>query len=78
MLRGQDGALWRARPGWQVSRNRVYRRYADEQLQLRGEAWRQDYNDARPHMALKDLTPGEFARKYCLRQQVGGSWQPDH
>lgn len=37
------------------------------------EAWRQDYNETRPHMALNDLTPGEFARKYSLRQQAGGS-----
>ncbi|MCW3543626.1 IS3-like element ISBcen22 family transposase [Burkholderia cenocepacia] len=28
------------------------------------EAWRRDYNETRPHMALKELTPGEFARQY--------------
>ena len=32
------------------------------------EAWRQDYNESRPHMALNDLTPDEFARKYSVRQ----------
>lgn len=31
------------------------------------KVWRQDYNESRPHMALNDLTPGEFARKYSLR-----------
>lgn len=27
------------------------------------EAWRQDYNESRPHSALNDLTPAEYARK---------------
>lgn len=36
------------------------------------EVWRQDYNESRPHMALNDLTPGEFARQHCLRQQIEG------
>ncbi|MGF6959357.1 transposase InsO family protein [Paraburkholderia youngii] len=31
------------------------------------EAWRRDYNETRPHMALDDLTPGEFARQHSLR-----------
>lgn len=26
------------------------------------EAWRQDYNDARPHSSLRNLTPSEFAQ----------------
>ena len=25
------------------------------------EAWRQDYNESRPHMTLNDQTPHEFA-----------------
>lgn len=37
------------------------------------EAWRQDYNENRPHMALQDLTPGEYARKYSLPLKVGGT-----
>ncbi|RQU98533.1 hypothetical protein DF047_36985 [Burkholderia cenocepacia] len=37
------------------------------------EAWRRDYNETRPHMALKDLTPGEFARQYSLRPTAEGS-----
>ena len=27
------------------------------------EAWRIDYNDSRPHQALKELTPTEYALK---------------
>ncbi|WP_163311843.1 integrase core domain-containing protein, partial [Enterobacter cloacae] len=27
------------------------------------EAWRQDYNESRPHSALNDLTPAEYARR---------------
>lgn len=37
------------------------------------EAWRRDYNGSRPHMALKDLTPSEFARQYSLRHSAEGS-----
>ncbi|SMG00592.1 Mobile element protein [Burkholderia singularis] len=34
------------------------------------EAWRRDYNEMRPYTALKDLTPGEFARQYSLRPKA--------
>lgn len=27
------------------------------------EAWRRDYNESRPHSALNELTPAEYARK---------------
>jgi len=27
------------------------------------EAWRQDYNESRPHSTLNALTPAEYARK---------------
>jgi putative transposase len=27
------------------------------------EAWRQDYNESRPHIALNDLTPATYARR---------------
>ena len=27
------------------------------------EAWRRDYNETRPHMALNDAAPEEFARQ---------------
>jgi putative transposase len=29
------------------------------------EAWRQEYNESRPHRALKDQTPSEFASQYA-------------
>jgi len=37
------------------------------------EAWRQDYNESRPHQVLKELTPLAFARQAML----AGS-QPGH
>jgi putative transposase len=29
--------------------------------------WRHDYNNVRPHMSLKNLTPEQFARKHSTR-----------
>ena len=37
------------------------------EAKLEIEAWLRDYNENRPHIALNDLTPGEFARKHSLR-----------
>ena len=34
------------------------------------EAFRQEYNNYRPHSALGYLTPAEFARRYCEKNQV--------
>lgn len=34
------------------------------------EAWRRDYNESRPHSALKDLTPSEFAGKIKRLDEV--------
>jgi putative transposase len=34
------------------------------------EAFRQEYNNYRPHSALGYLTPTEFARRYCEKNQV--------
>jgi putative transposase len=31
------------------------------------EAWRRDYNETRPHMALKDVAPEEYARQLRLQ-----------
>jgi hypothetical protein len=36
---------------------------AVEETQEKIEAWRIEYNDSRPHQALKELTPSEFALK---------------
>jgi putative transposase len=27
------------------------------------EAWRRDYNESRPHMALAEVAPSDFARR---------------
>ncbi|WP_395408487.1 integrase core domain-containing protein [Pseudoduganella sp. UC29_106] len=36
------------------------------------EAWRVDYNEVRPHMALKDQAPTDFARATVLgRLELG-------
>jgi putative transposase len=36
-------------------------------------AWRTDYNDVRPHGALANLTPHEYADRSALGSQRGGS-----
>jgi len=40
------------------------------------EAWRQEYNNYRPHSSLGYLTPSEFARRYYEKNQVTGVKQP--
>ena len=37
------------------------------------EAWRQDYNESRPHMALADVAPREYARQARLLAVRQGS-----
>ncbi|WP_175896230.1 integrase core domain-containing protein, partial [Burkholderia cepacia] len=38
------------------------------------EAWRRDYNESRPHSALKELAPAEFARQLV---PSSGSTEPE-
>ena len=40
------------------------------------EAWRQEYNNHRPHSSLSYLTPSEFARRYYERNQLTEVKQP--
>ena len=35
-----------------------------EEAEEKIEAWRRDYNESRPHQALKDLAPAEFAGRF--------------
>ena len=37
------------------------------------ETWRQEYNESRPHRALDQRTPSEFARQIALSCEVAGS-----
>jgi putative transposase len=37
------------------------------------EAWRQNYNHARPHSSLRNLTPGEFAQQVQQTRTDEGS-----
>jgi transposase InsO family protein len=41
-----------------------------KEAQLIVEAWRQEYNDYRPHSSLGYLTPAEFARQYNDSNQM--------
>nr|WP_186084591.1 IS3 family transposase [Burkholderia gladioli] len=42
------------------------------------EAWRRDYNESRPHSALKDLAPAEFARQLALLPGPIGPETPEN
>nr|WP_186177282.1 IS3 family transposase [Burkholderia gladioli] len=42
------------------------------------EAWRRDYNESRPHSALKDLVPAEFARQLALLPGPTGPETPEN
>ena len=40
------------------------------------EAFRQEYNNYRPHSSLGYLTPAEFAKRYYEKNQIKGVKQP--
>ncbi|HDR9504654.1 TPA: IS3 family transposase [Burkholderia cepacia] len=42
------------------------------------EAWRRDYNESRPHSALKELAPAEFARQLVLSVGPAGPETPQN
>ena len=37
---------------------------------MRVEAWRRDYNESRPHRALGEIAPAEFARQFRLSRDL--------
>jgi putative transposase len=37
------------------------------------EAWRQEYNGSRPHRAIEDLTPSEFASQYAASRVLAAT-----
>jgi len=39
-----------------------------QDAQARIEAWRREYNESRPHRALQDRTPKEFAKRVAENQ----------
>jgi len=41
------------------------------------EAWRIDYNESRPHQALQDLTPTEFAERARVLRSSMDPEQPE-
>ncbi len=55
------------RAGVQVNHKRIYRLYRAARIRI--AAWRRDYNEHRPHSAIGNLTPAEFAASWRTRQQ---------
>lgn len=49
---------------------------SDKEAQAIVEAWRQEYNNYRPHSSLHYLTPVEFARRYYEKNRVQEVEQP--
>lgn len=41
----------------------------DAKMQI--AAWQQEYNESRPHRALGEISPAEFARQHWLKQESG-------
>ena len=46
-------------------------------VQAKLEAWREDYNSQRPHGALENTTPEEFAQRAERGHPRGGDRDPD-
>ena len=47
-----------------------------EEAKERIEAWQREYNESRPHRALGERTPNEFAREVAARRDLMGRKQP--
>jgi putative transposase len=49
-----------------------------EEAKEKIEAWRQDYNESRPHMALGNITPLEYTRQQASFKEFTSSQQPEN
>jgi putative transposase len=47
-----------------------------EDARVKIEAWRRHYNESRPHSALGDVPPSEFASKGGTSPVLAGSARP--
>jgi putative transposase len=41
------------------------------------EAWRREYNESRPHRALGEQTPSEFASQFAAQRELPGLPEPE-
>ena len=44
----------------------IHRNAAKEKI----ETWRRDYNEFRPHSALDNMTPEEYAKKHLKKPEI--------
>ena len=44
-----------------------------DEVRVKTESWRIDYNESRPHQGLREMTPIEYARKMALKVKTQGS-----
>jgi putative transposase len=42
------------------------------------EAWRREYNESRPHRALGEQTPSEFASQFAAQRELPGLQEPEN
>lgn len=42
------------------------------------EGWRREYNDSRPHRALGEQTPSEFASQFAVQRELPGSQETEN
>ena len=42
------------------------------------ELWRREYNDSRPHRALGEQTPNEFASQFAAQRELTGLQEPEN
>jgi len=40
--------------------------------------WRREYNESRPHRALGEKTPSEFARRFAAQCELRGLHEPEN